>query len=117
MRGQLAEEFLKDEKDEFHSKIWKVPSNLLLNFITRPDFVAYNYKHERNMSRRIVHRLYRNTAAAWTIKDQEALDKARGKFDIFIFDSFIPDMKEKAENMKEKADQFIEEGTREYTQL
>jgi glycerophosphoryl diester phosphodiesterase len=117
MRGQLAEEFLKDEKDEFHSKIWKIPSYLLLNFITRPDFVAYNYKHERNMSRRIVRRLYRNTAAAWTIKDQDALDKARGKFDIFIFDSFIPDVKEKAESMIEKADQFMEEGTRDYTQL
>lgn len=28
---------------------------------------------------------------AWTIRSQEELDAARNQFDIFIFDSFIPD--------------------------
>lgn len=110
MRGQLAEDFLKDDELDLHSGIWKVPSYLMLNFITKPDFVAYNYKHANNFSRRVVRKLFRNVSAAWTIKDQKALDENRGKFDIFIFDSFIPDA-------KEKLDQFKQEGTREYTSL
>jgi len=110
MRGQLAEEFLKDDDMDFHSKLWKLPSNLMFNFLTKPDFVAYNYKHANNFSRRLVHRLYRNTAAAWTIQDQESLDKVRDKFEIFIFDSFIPDA-------KDKIDKFRQEGTREYISI
>ena len=111
MRGQLAEEFLKDSEMEIRSKLfWKIPSNLMLNFLTKPDFVAYNYKHANNFSRRIVHKLYKNVAAAWTIKDQKALDENRGKFDIFIFDSFIPETKEKVEK-------FRQEKGRHYTSL
>ncbi|WP_155832420.1 glycerophosphodiester phosphodiesterase family protein [Butyrivibrio sp. MC2013] len=112
MRGQLAEEFLKDDELDLHSRIWKVPSNLMLNFLTKPDFVAYNYKHANNFSRRIVRKLYRNVSAGWTIKDQKALDENRNKFDIFIFDSFIPDS-------DDKFDEFQDEGNieREYTAL
>ena len=32
-----------------------------------------------------------NMAAAWTIKSQQELDEAKKHFDVFIFDSFIPD--------------------------
>jgi glycerophosphoryl diester phosphodiesterase len=111
MRGQLAEEFLKDKDMNIQSRLlWKVPSNLLLNFLTRPDFVAYNYQHANNISRRIVRKLYRNVSAAWTIRDQKALDDNRSKFDIFIFDSFIPDA-------RQKIDQIRNEGTRGYTEL
>ena len=109
MRGQLAEEFLKDSEMEIRSKLfWKIPSNLMLNFLTKPDFVAYNYKHANNFSRRIVHKLYKNVAAAWTIKDQKALDENRGKFDIFIFDSFIPETKEKVEYRKSEGCAVVE---------
>ena len=51
---------------------------------------AYNHHHADNISRMICHGLYKNTAAAWTIKSQEELDKCRGRFDIYIFEGFIP---------------------------
>ncbi|MDO4514414.1 MAG: glycerophosphodiester phosphodiesterase family protein [Lachnospiraceae bacterium] len=87
-RGQLAESFLKEE--EFHGMLYFILQNLLMNFLTKPDFVAFNHHHTRALSRRICRSLYHNVAAAWTIKSQEELDQARKNYDIFIFDSFIP---------------------------
>lgn len=64
-----------------------------MNWVTKPDFVAYNHKYADVAARKLCRGLYRNMAAAWTIKSQEELERARSKFDIFIFDSFIPDEK------------------------
>ncbi len=88
VRGQLADGFLKS--GEFHGALYGILQNLLLNWITKPDFVAYNHKYHNNLSRRLCRSLYGNMAAAWTIKSQEELVRSRGQFDIFIFDSFIP---------------------------
>ena len=99
VRGQLAEDFLRT--GEFKGPLYFILQNLLLNFITKPDFVAYNHHHENVLSRKICHGLYKNMAAAWTIKSQEELEKANKHFDVIIFDSFIPDEKnviEKSEN-------------------
>ncbi len=90
MRGQLSDEFHKDKPEEFKGILYFVLTNLLFNFLTKPDFIAYNHKYPTNLSRRICRGLYKNTAAAWTIKSEEELERARKNFDIYIFDSFIP---------------------------
>ncbi len=89
VRGQLADGFLKS--GEFQSPLYFFLQNLMLNFITKPDFIAYNHKYEKTLSRRICRGLFGNLSVAWTIKSQEELDAVRDKFDIFIFDSFIPE--------------------------
>lgn len=91
LRGQLADAFLKT--GEFKGVLYFFLQNLLLNWMTRPDFIAYNHKYADNLSRKLCQKLYRNTAAAWTIKTQQELDDAKEGFDIFIFDSFIPKKK------------------------
>lgn len=60
-RGQLAEQFLKHK--EFNSPLYFVLQNLMFNFLTKPDFIAYNHKHAKALSLRICHRLYHNVAA------------------------------------------------------
>lgn len=91
VRGQLSDGFLKS--GEFKGILYVLLQNLMLNWATKPDFVAYNHKYESVCARRICRSLYNNMAVAWTIKSQKELENARNKFDIFIFDSFIPDMK------------------------
>lgn len=70
--------------------LYFILQNLLLNFVTKPDFVAYNHHYPKILSRKLCRDLYHNTAAACTIKSQQELDEARKHFDVFIFDSFIP---------------------------
>jgi glycerophosphoryl diester phosphodiesterase len=91
LRGQLADGFIKS--GEFKGFLYVLLQNLLLNWMTKPDFVAYNHKYENCLSRRLCRKLYRNLAVAWTIKSGEELEKAKDKFDLFIFDSFIPGSK------------------------
>lgn len=88
VRGQLAAAFLREDK--MSGPLYFILQNLLLNWLTKPDFVAYNHKHQDILSRRICRALYRNMAVAWTIKSQEQLEAARKGFDLFIFDSFLP---------------------------
>lgn len=88
MRGQLSDAFLKEGK--YKGPVYFVLQNLLLNFIGKPDFVAYHHIYHGVLSRRICRGLYRNTAVAWTIQSQEDLNRAKKYFDIFIFDSFLP---------------------------
>lgn len=91
VRGQLADGFTKT--GEFKGLLYVILQNLLLNGMTKPDFVAYNHKYADSWSRRLCRSLYKNMAVAWTIKSQQELEDAKNKFDIFIFDSFIPEVK------------------------
>ncbi|MBD5395228.1 MAG: glycerophosphodiester phosphodiesterase [Lachnospiraceae bacterium] len=88
LRGQLADGFLKG--GELKGLMYFLLQNLLLNWMTRPDFIAYNHKYADNVSRRLCRNLYKNMAVAWTIKSQKELEDAKKEFDLFIFDSFIP---------------------------
>lgn len=63
---------------------------LLSDFLTRPDFIAYDHQHKGCLSRVLCRRLFRALSVAWTIRSQAELDAARGDFDLFIFEGFIP---------------------------
>ena len=89
-RGQLSEEFFHEGDRLLHTPMYIALAFLIFNFLTRPDFVAYNHKHSGNLSRMLCHGLYHNTAAAWTVKSQEELEECRKHFDIFIFEGFVP---------------------------
>ena len=93
MRGQLSDSFIHEP--QYRSPIKgasMLPFQFLLaNFLSKPDFIAYNHLYEGNISRKLCRKLYKAKAAAWTIQSQEQLSRAAGEFDVFIFDSFIPE--------------------------
>lgn len=88
IRGQLASNFRKDggHKDIFFFLL----THLIFNFITKPDFIAYNHVFYEEPGRRICRKLYRNPSVAWTIRSREELEEMRGEFDVFIFENFTP---------------------------
>ncbi len=88
VRGQLSDGFMS--YSDRRNPAYFAMENLMLNFLTKPDFVAYNQHHEKNLSRRLCRKLYRNTAVAYTIKSEAELAEAKKHFDIYIFDSFDP---------------------------
>lgn len=89
LRGILSTDYKK-------SKINRSPierfilTNLLLNWYAKPDFIAYNHKYCRQFSYKLCKWLYNPVNVTWTIRSQEELEKAKECFEIFIFDSFIP---------------------------
>ncbi|MDR2547623.1 MAG: glycerophosphodiester phosphodiesterase [Lachnospiraceae bacterium] len=88
IRGQLADRFTA--KSEYrHLKYWLL-QNLLLNFLTRPDFIAFNHEHRKMWSRSLCQKLWRNPAVAWTLYQPEELTQAKKHFDWFIFEGFAP---------------------------
>ena len=94
MRGQLSDGFIHDKKYQTLTKLPTVfPLQFLLaNFLSKPDFIAYNCLYEGNLSRRLCRNLFKAKAAAWTVKSREQLAEAAPGFDVFIFDSFLPDL-------------------------
>lgn len=87
IRGQLSSHFGREGN---HSLAMWFSKNLLLDFLTKPDFIAYNVLHENVWSRRLCRKLYHCLSVAWTVKSQEQLDQNRDRFDLFIFEGFIP---------------------------
>lgn len=88
IRGQLSDDY-REMKGNFIEKIaFFLVTYLLTNVISRPDFIAYNYKHEKNISRRLCGKLGA-MSAAYTIKEQQQYEQVKDTFEIFIFDSCI----------------------------
>ena len=94
LRGQLSMDFFHSE-DKMPQIMRFFLTNLLLNFCAKPDFISYNHKDRHIRGFRMCRKLFKVKTAAWTIKSQAELEAARGVFDMFIFDSFLPEEGEK----------------------
>ncbi len=90
MRGQLADNFIKHGEKGYSKMLYFILHHLLFNFLTKPDFIAYNHYSYKDLSRRLCRYLYGSLAVAWTIKSKEELQARKEDFDLFIFDSFVP---------------------------
>lgn len=88
LRGQLSEEFWKEDKKYCHLKYYAL-AYLISNVVTRPDFVAYNHRHHRNLSRSL-HALLGGLPVCYTVKNQADYEEAKRHFKMIIFDSFMP---------------------------
>lgn len=85
-RGQLAKRFQKTGIAKF------LLGNMLLNFIGRPDFIAYRYQDAGNPMRRLV-RWLDSANLGWTIRSEEELKESKKAFDGYIFENFLPKSK------------------------
>lgn len=93
LRGVLSQRFTLEKK--YRGFKYFLLQNLCLNFIAKPDFIAFNHKHARMISLRLA-RLFGAPALAWTVEseqdDKSALDAG---FDGIIFQFYSPDKKTK----------------------
>ncbi|MBE6995272.1 MAG: glycerophosphodiester phosphodiesterase [Ruminococcaceae bacterium] len=89
IRGQLSTNYSKPGKRESAAQ-WAA-HQLLVNVLSRPDFVAYDVRYFRNLSFRVCRAVFRPLTVAWTVKSQAQLDECRRAYDLFIFEGFIPE--------------------------
>lgn len=93
IRGQLATH-LKNKGLPLAVKVRNfILENFMLNFLAQPDFIAYNYKYKNSLSFKLCKQIYEPLTVAFTIKNQKTLEKNLNSFDLFVFDSFIPNSK------------------------
>ena len=92
MRGQLACDVRRENKN-FTVVGNFILKNLLTNFLTKPDFIAYCYEDRESFTFSVCRKLFRPTEFSWTIKSREAMEKAESFGASIIFDSFVPDKK------------------------
>ena len=88
-RGQLACDPAKqNEKRDLKGA---VGAYLLGNCLSRPDFVAYNHEGDRNLSLRLIRRLFHTPLAAWTVRSSDSSRILHERYDVQIFEGFHPD--------------------------
>lgn len=88
IRGQLSSNFNKPGRREPITEF--LVHYMLTNFLSKPDFIAYEHLHKKNISRMLCCNLFGALSVAWTIKSQSEMDKAGDSFRLFIFEGFIP---------------------------
>lgn len=89
IRGQLTENFLKGKPAISWLLSWAMTCNVL-NFLTRPDFVAYRFEDRKNLSNALARKLWGVQGVSWTIRSPEDLACAEQEGWIPIFENFIP---------------------------
>lgn len=89
IRGQLSSNFFKDDIDGTPT-IKFMLTHLLLNFLSRPDFISYNCKYESNPSLNICKNLFGIPIAMWTVRNEEQYNEIIQSYNMIVFDSFIP---------------------------
>ena len=89
VRGQLSTNF-REDPDEAPKGTAGLLTDLKLDFISKPDFVAYNFKYRDQPA--FVKAVARGIqGVAWTIKTREDLKAAEALGYIPIFEQFDPD--------------------------
>ncbi|MBQ7363087.1 MAG: glycerophosphodiester phosphodiesterase [Clostridia bacterium] len=92
--GILSTEYTRNEKCK--GKIfYRQLERLRMNFLCRPDFIAYDKEGWRVTALRLIRRLFKVPTLAWTVKseDEERLARSCG-FDSVIFEKYMPNNKQ-----------------------
>ena len=88
-RGILAKNFIRDkqEKGKDPSIVDFLTTNLMLNVIGYPDFIAYDYQDADYFALKLC-RLMGAPTSTWTLKDPAHYEQVQGQFDLYTFEGF-----------------------------
>ena len=91
MRGMLSMVYMNEPR--FKGKLlYRLLQNLQLNFLVRPDFIAYEKDGYTVGNLRFIRRNFNTPLIAWTIKSSKEEAEAIGHgFDTVIFEGYIPE--------------------------
>ena len=87
IRGQLSCNFMDDDGMNFFARF--TMTHLMVNVLSRPDFVAYKHEDIGQFGYKLCKRVFRPFTVAWTAKGEEEQKRAWGSFDSVIFEQFL----------------------------
>lgn len=89
-RGQLSQDFVHDRSGLSLPKAF-IAGNLLLNFLTRPDFIAYKFSHRKKGCVAVCRDIWKAQIVHWTLTTKEELLTAEREGALSIFEQFDPE--------------------------
>ncbi len=89
LRGILSHRYY--EYEHYRKPLYFLLQTLLLNFLCRPAFIAYDHRHASSFALRFVRFVYGIPTMAWTVRSLEEEHEARKRgFDGIIFENYLP---------------------------
>lgn len=89
VRGQLAQNFHRSK--EVNLPLRFLLTSLILNVLTRPDYISYRFAHRRHLAFVLCSRVWKMPCAYWTLCDKAAFDAAVRSDAMPIFEGFLPE--------------------------
>ena len=92
IRGQLAEDFMRDEASAYLGVPlrWAL-SHLLDDVATRPDFIAYRFEHRDDPAVQLVCGRLGGRLVSWTIRSERDMRVSEAEGAPAIFEGFVPE--------------------------
>ena len=86
-RGLLCDRFTQQKK--YKKPLYYILQAFLLNFLCKPDFIAYNHKAKQGLSYKIVKNVFKAPLVAWTVRSGSEEDAAKQSgFLTVIFENY-----------------------------
>ena len=92
LRGQLAMDFRPGGEPLPGWQRFAL-RNLLMNFLTVPDFIAYRFEDRQRLALKLCRRIWGVKEASWTLRSMDDLLSAEAAGSMPIFECFDPDQK------------------------
>lgn len=87
-RGQLSTNF--NIENHTLSPFQFLFGKMVLNVISRPDFISYNWRFQKDPSLQLCRRLFGSVCAGWVIRSPQELASCQKTFQMYIFEDFLP---------------------------
>lgn len=90
VRGQLTENFFKSKTSKLPAVLKFALKTQIFNFLTRPDFVAYQYADRKVFSNFLCRKIWGAQGVSWTLTSMDEYRTAVQEGWIPIFENFLP---------------------------
>lgn len=90
IRGQLTEDYFKYKNANLPWILKFTLKHQMINFLTRPDFVAYRFSDRKTLSNFLCRKVWGVQGVAWTICNPHEFEIAKEEKWIPIFEGFRP---------------------------
>jgi hypothetical protein len=91
MESRLRQQnFLREKEPGMPLPLAVLLTGMLINFLTRPDFIAYQLSDRKDIPFALCRFLFREPTAAWTVRSLEEEKQTKKFFDAIIFENFRP---------------------------
>ena len=88
IRGQLSCNFFKDPDAKLGKFASFVMSNMMTNFLTKPDFIAYKLEDRNDLAPGLCKKLWGPQVFWWVVRSQEEAKLCAEQGDMIIFEGF-----------------------------